>query len=85
MRSLLFVPGDNPRKFEKARLTPADALILDLEGSVAEDRKDEARAITRAMLEGDRGAQRAPSGGLAVLPKATFADAWIPRRRVGRV
>lgn len=57
MRSLLFVPGDSPRKFEKARLTPADALILDLEDSVAEDRKDEARAITRAMLEGDRGAQ----------------------------
>ncbi len=57
MRSLLFVPGDSARKFEKARLTPADALILDLEDSVAEDRKDEARAVTRAMLDGDRGAQ----------------------------
>ncbi len=57
MRSLLFVPGDSPKKFEKARQTPADALILDLEDSVAQDRKDEARAIARGMLESDRGAQ----------------------------
>jgi citrate lyase subunit beta/citryl-CoA lyase len=57
MRSLLFVPGDSLRKFEKARQTEADVLILDLEDSVAPDRKDEARAITREMLERDRGAQ----------------------------
>ncbi len=57
MRSLLFVPGDSQRKFEKARQTPADVLILDLEDSVAADRKDEARAITRGMLDGDRGGQ----------------------------
>ena len=57
MRSLLFVPGDSLRKFEKAQRTPADVLILDLEDSVAPDRKDEARAITREMLERDRGAQ----------------------------
>src|SRR5271165_509663 len=57
MRSLLFVPGDSLRKFEKARRTPADALILDLEDSVAADRKDAARAITRRMLESARGAQ----------------------------
>ena len=35
MRSLLFVPGDSARKFEKARVSGADALILDLEDSVA--------------------------------------------------
>lgn len=58
MRSLLFVPGDSLRKFEKARQTPADALILDLEDSVAAERKDEARAITRAMLESDRGGRQ---------------------------
>jgi len=57
MRSLLFVPGDSPKKFEKARGGAADALILDLEDAVAADQKDEARALTRAMLEGDRGAQ----------------------------
>jgi len=57
MRSLLFVPGDSLRKFEKAQQTAADALILDLEDSVAPDRKDEARAITREMLDRERGAQ----------------------------
>ncbi len=57
MRSLLFVPGDSLRKFEKARQTPADALVLDLEDSVAADRKDEARRIVRTMLETERGAQ----------------------------
>src|ERR1700687_705908 len=52
MRSMLFVPGDSPRKFEKASLTKASALILDLEDSVVPDRKDEARGLTRTMLGG---------------------------------
>jgi len=50
MRSLLFVPGDSPSKLEKARLSGADALILDLEDSIASERKAEARAITLAFL-----------------------------------
>jgi len=54
MRSMLFVPGDSPRKFEKASLTKASALILDLEDSVVPDRKDEARGLTRTMLGGRR-------------------------------
>ncbi len=57
MRSMLFVPGDSARKFERARQGGADALILDLEDSVALDRKDEARAITCAMLGAERGRQ----------------------------
>lgn len=55
MRSFLFVPGDSQRKFERASAGEADALILDLEDSVAADRKAEARGITRAMLEAPRG------------------------------
>lgn len=55
MRSMLFVPGDSPRKFDKARQGHADALILDLEDSVVADKKAEARTLTRAMLEGARG------------------------------
>jgi len=51
MRSLLFVPGDSERKFAKAITTEADALILDLEDSVAKDRKVGARAIVRQLLE----------------------------------
>ena len=55
MRSMLFVPGDSRRKFDKALGVGADALILDLEDSVAEAAKDAARAETRAMLEAPRG------------------------------
>jgi citrate lyase subunit beta/citryl-CoA lyase len=55
MRSLLFVPGDSPRKFERAATGEADALILDLEDSVAPDRKAEARGAVAAMLAAPRG------------------------------
>ena len=50
IRSLLFVPGDSPRKFERASSGPADALILDLEDSVAPANKAQARAVTATML-----------------------------------
>ena len=39
LRSMLFVPGDSDRKFAKARDIGADALILDLEDSVAPSMK----------------------------------------------
>jgi citrate lyase subunit beta/citryl-CoA lyase len=55
MRSMLFVPGDSPRKFDKASQGNASALILDLEDSVVPDKKDEARGLTRTMLGGRRG------------------------------
>jgi citrate lyase subunit beta/citryl-CoA lyase len=42
-RSVLYMPGSNPRALEKARTLPADALILDLEDAVAPDAKDMAR------------------------------------------
>src|SRR5215470_2369497 len=51
MRSLLFVPGDSPRKLAKGLESGADALILDLEDSVAGDRKAEARATALAFLK----------------------------------
>lgn len=51
MRSLLFVPGDSPRKQQKGLESGADALILDLEDSVALDAKSQAREITRAFLD----------------------------------
>ncbi|MGI9407550.1 MAG: HpcH/HpaI aldolase/citrate lyase family protein [Hyphomicrobiaceae bacterium] len=55
MRSLLFVPGDSERKLAKAAASGADALILDLEDSVAPDRKTAARETTAAFLaSGDR-------------------------------
>lgn len=57
IRSMLFVPGDSQRKFDRASSGEADALILDLEDSVAPDQKRAARDITRAMLQ-SRGSQR---------------------------
>ena len=51
LRSLLFVPGDRPDRFERAAATGADALILDLEDSVAPERKAYARSAVREWLE----------------------------------
>jgi citrate lyase subunit beta/citryl-CoA lyase len=50
LRSLLFVPGDRPERFAKAVASGADAIILDLEDSVAPERKAAARAAVRAFL-----------------------------------
>lgn len=55
MRSLLFVPADSEKKRAKALTGDADALILDLEDSVALSEKPRARAETAAFLrDGDR-------------------------------
>jgi citrate lyase subunit beta/citryl-CoA lyase len=43
-RSMLYMPGSNPKALAKARELPADAIILDLEDSVAPELKPEARA-----------------------------------------
>jgi citrate lyase subunit beta/citryl-CoA lyase len=50
LRSLLFVPGDSERKFAKAQGAAADALILDLEDSVAPSEKPRARAHVAALI-----------------------------------
>ncbi len=42
-RSVLYMPGSNARAIEKARTLPADAVILDLEDSVAPEAKANAR------------------------------------------
>jgi len=55
LRSLLFVPGDRPERFDKAAASGADALILDLEDSVAASAKDSARAAVAARLRAARG------------------------------
>ena len=51
-RSFLFVPADSERKLQKAADVGADALILDLEDSVAADARPEARIIVREYLVG---------------------------------
>jgi len=44
-RSVLYMPGSNPRALEKAKTLAADVLIFDLEDSVSPEMKGEARAL----------------------------------------
>ncbi|MCR3721978.1 MULTISPECIES: HpcH/HpaI aldolase/citrate lyase family protein [Prauserella salsuginis group] len=52
-RSLLFVPGDRPGRFDQAAAAGADAVILDLEDAVSSERKEIARTEVASWL--DRG------------------------------
>lgn len=54
MRSWLFVPSDNEKKLAKGRQSAADALILDLEDSVAPARRSDARRLAARVLAGPR-------------------------------
>jgi citrate lyase subunit beta / citryl-CoA lyase len=54
LRSLLFVPGDRPERFAKAAASGADAIIIDLEDSVALSAKRAAREAAAEWLSGDR-------------------------------
>lgn len=57
-RSVLYMPGSNPRALDKARTLPADALIFDLEDAVAPDAKQQAREQVReAVVAGGYGAR----------------------------
>ncbi|MBI1328606.1 MAG: CoA ester lyase [Alphaproteobacteria bacterium] len=51
LRSLLFVPADSEKKLAKAKSSPADALILDLEDSVAPQNRETARGLVREFLK----------------------------------
>src|SRR3954454_21692905 len=51
MRSLLFVPADSERKLARGLESGADALILDLEDSVAASNRATARKLAREFLE----------------------------------
>ena len=55
LRSLLFTPADDPRKIAKALASGADAVILDLEDSVAHARKAAARATAIETLAAQTG------------------------------
>ncbi len=52
-RSVLYMPGSNARAIEKVRTLPADAVILDLEDSVAPEAKAAARdQVAQAVAAG---------------------------------
>ena len=54
-RSVLYMPGSNAKALAKAPTLPADALILDLEDSVAPDSKEMARQQVLKAVKGDFG------------------------------
>src|SRR5690606_15341750 len=49
-RSLLFVPGARPERFEKALAAGADVACIDLEDGTPPQSKDEARTATAAFV-----------------------------------
>jgi citrate lyase subunit beta / citryl-CoA lyase len=49
-RSALYMPGSNQRALDKARELPVDAVIMDLEDSVAPDAKEAARTNVIAAI-----------------------------------
>lgn len=87
MRSFLFVPGDSERKFARAAEGAADALILDLEDSVAPVGKVAARQVTAGMLAAPRGRQQRYVRVNALDTGLTLADlaAVMPARPDGIV
>ena len=74
MRSLLFVPADGGSKLDKAFASGADAVIVDLEDSIAPERKAAARASAAAFLK----AAVAQSPALACLCASTGSPPASP-------
>lgn len=68
MRSFLFVPGDSEKKQAKAQDSGADALILDMEDSVALSAKATARAMTAEYVKG------APATGPKLIVRMNALD-----------
>ncbi|GIS96609.1 MAG: citrate lyase [Nitrososphaerota archaeon] len=50
-RSLIFVPGNNPRFLEKAKSLSADIVCFDLEDSVPDKEKKKARTLIKGALK----------------------------------
>ena len=59
MRSIMYVPGNNPKMVEKAPSIPADIITLDLEDSVPPSEKEAARKLVAEKLK------YAGSGGIS--------------------
>lgn len=68
VRSVLFAPGDRPDLIGKAAASGADAIIVDLEDAVADDRKPAARAHLHDMQMPD---------GVEVLVRVNAADTGL--------
>ncbi len=71
LKSPLFAPGDSERKTEKAIGSAADAVILDLEDSVAAPAKEAARGTVAARLRAMAGDPRKSDLIVRVNPRGT--------------
>jgi citrate lyase subunit beta/citryl-CoA lyase len=71
LRSLLFVPGNTPKMLEKALELRPDAFVPDLEDSVPEDEKANARSVTASYLE------RLAATGVPVIPRVNSLDTGL--------
>jgi citrate lyase subunit beta/citryl-CoA lyase len=71
LRSLLFVPGNQPKMLEKALGVLPDAFVPDMEDSVPWDEKATARQVTAAFLP------RFAPGGPLVIPRINSLDTGL--------
>ena len=91
MRSVLYVPADRATMLERALSSPADAIVMDLEDSVAADRKRVALQ-NATEIAADRKGPNAPelwiriNGGQpglreldTVLSSCSPAGVWLPK------
>jgi len=69
-RSLLFVPATSPQLLAKAIRSGADAVIVDLEDSVAPERKAEARRLAREAIT-------AGGGEVPLLLRVNAQPGWL--------
>lgn len=67
-RSLLFVPGDRPERFDKAASSGAHRIIIDLEDAVAPERKEAARHAVHDWLQ---------AGGMAIVRINSVDTTWF--------
>lgn len=71
LRSVLYVPGDNPRAMDKIADLNPDAVILDLEDGVNPDERPEARARIAAVLAN-------PPAGIYITVRVNPTDSeWV--------
>ena len=71
LRSLLFVPGNQPRMLERASGLKPDAFVPDMEDSVPTDEKANAREVTSSYLA------QLWSGGTLVIPRVNSLDTGL--------
>jgi citrate lyase subunit beta / citryl-CoA lyase len=90
-RSLLFVPGDRPERFDKATASGADLVVIDLEDAVAPEAKEFARQQAAAhAAAGHRAAVRINAvgtpwheGDVAALAGSGAAVVMLPKAIAG--